>query len=93
MNDFLAILKEKLQAETPERTRAFVSYVYDKLLQDFDNSLMDAHIVKQNEINQLVINIPNASVKKEYRQLINNELIYLILFYDMSIHKRIVKVL
>ncbi len=68
--DLFASLIEKLKAESEERKKAFLDFAYDKLIKEFDQYLMDKYVVKQNEVNQLAITIPNASVKKEYCQQI-----------------------
>lgn len=70
MEELINALRDKLKDESPTRLRAMADFIYDKLIKDFDQYCMDLFVVKQNEINQIAINIPNASVKKEYSQLI-----------------------
>lgn len=61
---------QKFATESIERQKAFLDFVYDKLIKEFDQHLMDKYIIRLNEINQLSIVIPNASVEKDYNQTI-----------------------
>ena len=70
MEELIKLAKERLNEFSPARLNAFISFSFDKLTKEFDQYLMDKYIVKQNEISQLAITIPNASVKKEYNQII-----------------------
>ena len=70
METIFSYIIEKMKAESEGRKKAFLDFAYDKLIREFDQSLMDKYIVKQNQVNQLSIAIPNASVKKEYNQII-----------------------
>lgn len=71
MIDIITLLNEKLQNVSPEKLAALVNYIYDKYHHEFNQHLMDIFVLKQNEVNQIPINIPNASVKKEYNHIIN----------------------
>lgn len=66
MEKIIQQIRDIIKDESPERTNAFVKFVYDKLSTEFEEHLMDLFKVKQNEINQLPISVPNASVKKAY---------------------------
>ncbi len=70
MKEFIDIILNKIQSMPVKRSKAFIDFAYDKLLNEFDQYLMDRYVVKENEIKSLSISIPNASVKKEYNQII-----------------------
>lgn len=71
MDNLFSYWEEKLREEPPARQKALIEFWYNKVLKEFDQYLMDLFVKKQNEVNQLAIPIPNASVKKEYNHVIN----------------------
>lgn len=66
MENIIQYLRDILKEESPEKTKAFIEFVYKKLSSEFEEHLMDIFKIKQNEVNQIPLTIPNASVKKEY---------------------------
>lgn len=71
MDNLFSYWEERLKEEPPARQKALIEFLYDKVLKEFDQYLMDLFVKKQNEVNKLAISIPNASVKKEYNHVIN----------------------
>ena len=66
MEEYIKYVSDLINEESPERTKKFIEYVYKKLSTEFEEHLMNIFTVKENEINQLQLYVPNASVNKLY---------------------------
>ena len=74
MEEYIKYVSDLINEESPERTKKFIEYVYKKLSTEFEEHLMNIFTVKENEINQLQLYVPNASVNKLYEYTLNLDL-------------------
>jgi hypothetical protein len=74
MEEYIKYVSDLINEESPDRTKKFIEFVYNKLSTEFEEHLMNIFIIKENEINQLPLYVPNASVNKLYEHTLHLEL-------------------
>lgn len=56
-----------------EQLKGFLEYHIQKLWSEYERHLMDSKLLVQNRLNEVPLNLPNASVKQPYEQIITIE--------------------